>query len=184
MIGPRKRLDLPHDCDFIFEPQTLDSLLAYAHIVDYTMSKVFVRNNSNRPVILSKNQKLGKVIDYDGSECYSVQLSNHDLAAKSPKRQPNWIRTNIRRLIAGAAAFTAALTPAMEETVHPTGVIIHGAPAARTAISATVDAFPTLWQDTGNVVNVPESEWMDIPLVDNWEKIYKPGQARVYPLGQ
>ena len=25
---------------------------------------------------------------------------------------------------------------------------------------------------------------MEIPLVDNWESLYKPGQARVYPLGQ
>ena len=40
VTGPRiKQLDLPQDRDFIFEPQTLDSLSAYAHVVDHTISK-------------------------------------------------------------------------------------------------------------------------------------------------
>ncbi len=51
-------------------------------------------------------------------------------------------------------------------------------------MAAVVDKFPNLWKDTGNVVGVPESQHMEIPLLDNWEELYKPGQARVYPLGQ
>ena len=90
--------------------------------------KIVHSSSTDQP---GKNQKLGKVTDYDGTECYSVQPDNHDLAAKSPKRQPNWIRTNIRRLIAGAAAFTAALAPTVEEAVHPTEVTIHGSPATK-----------------------------------------------------
>lgn len=40
VTGPRiKQLDLSQDRDFIFEPQTLDSLSAYAHVVDHTISK-------------------------------------------------------------------------------------------------------------------------------------------------
>ena len=41
-----------------------------------------------------------------------------------------------------------------------------------------MEGFPSLWKDTGNVTNVPESEWMDIPLVDNWKEVYKAGQAK------
>ena len=95
------------------------------------------------------------------------------------------IRRNLRRLVAGAAAFSAAIAPmqSTSEIVHPTGVTIHGSSQARTEIAKTVDAFPTLWEDTGNVANVPESEWMEIPLVESWEALYKPGQARVYPVG-
>ena len=187
--GPSKQLlDLPQDRDFIFEPQTLDSLSAYAHIVDHTMSKVFVRNDSDRPITLPRKQKLGKVTDYDGADCYSVAPENHDLAAKAPKRHPGWIHRNLRRLVAGAAAFSAAMAPlqanSATEVVHPTGVTIHGSPQARVSIAQTVDSFPNLWKDTGNVVNVPELQHMEIPLVDNWESLYKPGQARVYPVGQ
>lgn len=68
--------------------------------------------------------------------------------------------------------------------MHPTGVTIHGSSQARTSITQTVNTYPDLWKDTGNVVNIPESEHMEIPLVDNWESLYKPGQARVYPVSQ
>lgn len=44
--------------------------------------------------------------------------------------------------------------------------------------------FPNLWKDTGNVVGIPENQFMEIPLVDNWRELYKPGQARVYPVGK
>ena len=190
VTGPSKtRLMLPEDRDLLFEPQTLDTLSAYAHIVDHTLSAVFVRNDTDEPITLPRRQKLGKVSEYDAADCFSVSPENHDLATKAPKRQPNWIRTSLRRLVAGAAAFSAAIAPVQSpasvlETVHPTGVTIHGLPEARASIATAVDAFPTLWKDTGNVVNVPEEEWMDIPLVDNWREVYKPGQARVYPVGQ
>ena len=44
-----------------------------------------------------------------------------------------------------------------------------------------MEAYPNLWKDIGNV-NIPEDQWMKIPLVDNWEQIYKAGQSRVYPV--
>ena len=86
--GPGKQLDLPQDRDFLFEPQTLDQLSAYAHVVDHTMSKVFVRNDSDRPIVLPRKQKLGSVTEYDGADCYALKPKNHDLAAKAPKRRP------------------------------------------------------------------------------------------------
>lgn len=76
------------------------------------------------------------------------------------------------------------MTPVATEEIHATGVTVHGTPEARSSLSAVVTGFPDLWQDTGSVKNIPESEWMDIPLLDNWRDLYKPGQARVYPLGQ
>lgn len=33
------------------------------------------------------------------------------------------------------------------------------------------------------MVNISESEWMEVPLVPNWDKHYKAGQAKNYPLG-
>lgn len=70
------------------------------------------------------------------------------------------------------------------ETLHPTGTTIYGDDASASTITDVVDSFPDLWKDTGNVANIPESEWMEIPLIDNWKELYKAGQARVYPLGK
>ena len=32
-------------------------------------------------------------------------------------------------------------------------------------------------------MNLPENQWIDIPLIANWEDKFKPGNAKVYPLG-
>ncbi len=87
--------------------------------------------------------------------------------------------------MAGVAAFSAAiaLQVNVNKVIHPTGVTIYSTPAASSAIATAVDAFPSLWKDTGNVINVPESEEIEILLLENWRELYKPGQARVYPLG-
>lgn len=46
-----------------------------------------------------------------------------------------------------------------------------------------VEGYPNLWTDNGNVVDVPEEQWMEIPLLNNWPDLYNPRQVRVYPLG-
>ena len=61
---------------------------------------------------------------------------------------------------------------------------MHGTQATYESIKALVDQFPRLWKDTGNVIGLSEAEHMEIPLVDNWKQLYKPGQARIYPLGK
>lgn len=186
ITGPRHRsLDLPHDREFLFEPEKVDKLSAYAHVVDCDMSHIIVRNDSEEQIKLPRNVKLGKVIEYEAAGCFPVEAFHSDLAVRPPRKNTNWVKSNLRRLVAAAAAFSAAIpnTPAPDtETVHNTGVTIHGSPQSRSLLGSVVDKFPSLWQDTGNVTNVPESQWMDIPLVDNWQDLYKPGQARVYPV--
>ena len=181
--GPcHKGLDLPAGRDFLFEPQAHTTLSVYTHIVDEKMSSVFVQNDTDRPILLPKNVKLGHVMEYEENGCYSVDSDHQELAVKPPKRR-NWFKKALRGAMATAAAFGAAITSTPQEFVHPTGVTIHGTPTATSSIANVVDQFPNLWKDTGQV-NLPESESMDIPLVDNWKDLYKPGQARVYPLGE
>ena len=84
---PRKKLSLSKNRDFIFKSQTLNYLFAYAHIVNYTVSAIFVRNNSKKLIILLRNQKLKKLIDYNvAANCFFIQLKNYNLAIKASKR--------------------------------------------------------------------------------------------------
>jgi hypothetical protein len=46
-----------------------------------------------------------------------------------------------------------------------------------------VDEFPQVWKDTGSFVDIPEDEWMRIPLRSDWELQMPTKAARVYPLG-
>ena len=177
--------DLPADRDFIFEPAQHDSLSVCAHIVDHTMSEILVRNDTDQPITLPKRTKLGRVVEYEAQGCYAVEADVQDLAHRPAKAtQTSWIKKTVAAAMAVAAAFNAATTLPQTEVAHPTGVIMYDSGStAIPSLSAAVEAFPSLWKDTGNVINVPESEWMDIPLVDNWRDLYKPGQAKVYSVG-
>ena len=51
IAGPKSRkLELPPDRDFIFEPQRLDHLSVYAHVIDCNIFQVFVRNDTESTI--------------------------------------------------------------------------------------------------------------------------------------
>lgn len=145
VAGPKhQRLQLPHDRDLIFEPQKLDTLSVYAHLVDHEMSSVFIRNDTDFPISLPCKAKLDVVIDIEAAGCFAVDSSQHDLAARSLKRSPKWIKSGLRKLVAAIAAFTIATTASPTEETHTTGVIIHGTPEAKASIAAAVTDFSSL----------------------------------------
>lgn len=75
-----------------------------------------------------------------------------------------------------AAAFSAIIALEQSKTIYYTGVTIYGTQESIIApIAAIINEFPNLQKDTGNVCNIPESEYIDIPLIDNQRKIYKSG---------
>ena len=45
-------LNLFYNRDFLYEPQTLNSLLLYTYIVNYILILVFMRNDLDRPIVL------------------------------------------------------------------------------------------------------------------------------------
>ena len=50
----RKALDLSNNRDLLFESQTLNALLIYAYIVNHEVFKIFVCNNLNKLITLSR----------------------------------------------------------------------------------------------------------------------------------
>ena len=212
MTIPIKPVTLPDDRDLIFEPEQLDDLTLSAHIVDHNLSHLMVRNDTDLPVTLSRHARLGQVLEYEAEGCFQVD-STHAPLAERPAKKSQWsIRQSLRALLGMTAAFNAATAPSISaaaatiptsisataptsvstimatpavacETIHATGATIYGNAPATNAISNVVEAYPSLWKDTGNVVNIPEDQYMEIPLVDNWQDLYKAGQARVYPVG-
>lgn len=71
------------------------------------------------------------------------------------------------------------------ETTLPTGVTIYGTPESTPVqeLTKVVNEFPEVWKDTGTFADIPQEEWMKIPLRSDWESRIATKQARVYPLG-
>ena len=61
---------------------------------------------------------------------------------------------------------------------------MYGGSEAVKQLTDLIHEFEDVWTDTGELVGIPQHEWMDIPLVDNWSDLYKAGQARVYPVSK
>ena len=82
-------LKLLKDRDFLFESQKLDILLVYAYIVNYNISKVFIKNNINYIINLSRKVKLKMIVNDEITKCYIIKIFKHDFVARALKRSPN-----------------------------------------------------------------------------------------------
>ena len=80
---------LLNDRDFLFKSQKLDILLIYAHIVDYNILKIFIKNDIDYVMSLSRKIKLRMIIDYEAARCYVIDFLKHDLIMKASKRSFN-----------------------------------------------------------------------------------------------
>ena len=166
---------LSNDRDFLFESQKFDILSIYAHIVDHNMLKVFVRNDINHFMSLSRKVKLKVIIDYETAKCYVINFFEYDLITKTLKRSFNWIKLDLRKLVIVATAFIVIIIPfiAEAEEVHITKVTLYNTFKVKFSIFVVIGEFSFLWQDIESVKNVFESKWMNIFLFDNWRELYK-----------
>jgi len=67
------------------------------------------------------------------------------------------------------------------ETTLPNGVTIYGDDPTTKRLAEVVETYPGIWKDQGMTVNIPEIDYMTIPLKEDW----KAGllNRKVYPLG-
>ena len=84
-----KSLKLSYNRDFLFESQKLDTLLIYAHIVNHNILKIFVKNDINYAISLSRKIKLKIIINYEATRCYVINSAEHNLVTKTLKRSFN-----------------------------------------------------------------------------------------------
>ena len=66
------------------------------------------------------------------------------------------------------------------EHVMPSGLTIYGTPEVAEQIASVASEFPEIWTDRGTTFDIPEDEWMPIPL--KADALPKP--SRVYPVSQ
>ena len=71
------------------------------------------------------------------------------------------------------------VVPTEADSVMPNGVTVY---QGNEKIQNVVNQFPSLWEE-GGFAEVPQEDWMRIPLKADWEA-QAPKTARVYPLGK
>ena len=118
---------LPEDRDLLFEPSQLDTLTLSAYIVDYNMSGIVIRNDTDLPVTLIRYTRLGKVLKYEAEGYFSVTPEHAAIADKPLKRKALWIKRGFQIALIIAAAFSTITTSGNKlEIVHQIGATIYG----------------------------------------------------------
>ena len=185
-IIPIRSLGLPEDRDFLFEPTTHRKLTFYSHLIDNTTTGVLAQNESSLPIQISKRTKLGEVTEIPYDNCF--QASMEPEGAKSPPSLPFGIKDYPRITITPSIKlphFADTTTPISDSTPREVclenGIRVYGSVADVKALRALTEQFPTLWEE-GGFVDLPEDEWMQLPLRSDWESKVS-GRAKVYPIG-
>lgn len=177
---------LPNTRDFLFEPTDNSTYLAmYAHVVDANFASILARNDSDTPIRVARNMRLGRLVELEYDNCFHVDVSQaghvSELACKSNQR-PGWMKKALTCIATAALAVSVPAiveVPRSNETLLPYGVTAYGHHPQ--AFADIVQRYPQLWEDKG-FVKVPEDEWMRIPLRTDWQSKIT-GKAKIYPLG-
>ena len=62
--------------DLIFESKQLNILTLLIHIVDYNLSRFMIRNDINLSVILFRYTRLNKILEYETTSCFQIDLKH------------------------------------------------------------------------------------------------------------
>ena len=58
-------------------------------------------------------------------------------------------------------------TDKTQDTILPNGVTIYGTQEVVAQIAKIVEKYPTIWTDSGRTVDIPEADWLEVPLKEN-----------------
>ena len=201
---------LPTDRDYMFNPNHLERLGkeggVFSHIVDANFGAVQVRNATDKPISIPKNERLGVLQEYEEEGCYLASPEHRHLAAG------NWVKKAMKLGVAALAAFqgvtslpTVASSPTVtglsspgndtaaasvptintgtntgQEYTTPTGITVYGTESSAAALAEVAESYPSLWTEDGSTVKLPPDEWMPITLQP--DATVQP--SKVYPVSQ
>lgn len=175
-------LKLP-SCDLIFQPYQDSSLTKFMQIVNKDSEKVIVQNNSSEKCFLAENTLLGEIVDIEADHVTKLP-SEAVYFSEVPPPTLN-TRPQYKNVLA-SNTISPVSTQDKFESVMSNGVTIFGDANEHEILKRVVTKFQSIWEKPppGSFAHTPDGKAMSIPLIDNWEAKYKPGQARVYPVGK
>lgn len=168
------------DRDFLFEP---DMEGVYSHFVDADFGFVSVRNDTASPRVVPRHQRVGSIVEYEAEESYQIDVENHSLAAKAPQEKEPTVDHFTKLLNPKSAIGIGKVTidPSLE-TRLPNGITIYGSQEHVEIMRRLTEENPRIWEDTGDTIDLPESEWLQVPITTDWQSSSAKLGNKVYPL--
>ena len=164
-----------------------------AHIIDASTAFIQANNASDRTIVIPKNSKLGRIMDYEAEGCYrafvdeslAVGPLNRAFVDRSITVKPYHTSTanevnKVKSTASNPFASAYSATPDPKKFTSASGLTVYGSPEEQARLIEVAESYPAIWKSSGPTIDIPEEDWMTIPL--------KPGAkidaAKVYPLGR
>jgi len=150
------------DRDYMFEPSFPG---VYAHLVDATLPFVCVKNDTNEAKVVPPKSHLGTVVEYDAEFCYTASPDDHVYAVSKADIKVN-------------------ASDRGHEVKTQDGISLFGENEEISKLEKLITEFASIWEDNGSIVNLPQKDWMTVPLTSDWNSSSAPklGQ-KMYPVG-
>ena len=171
---PLLPVPLSDDKDFLFHPTTQPSLTLFVHIMYHDTKKVLVRNIFDRPLRISRRQKLGHVIDTRYNNCFLADVESAFHSATVPPQPTPFFEYKLSYIPTPA-------DPSMETTLE-NGIRLYGDKHAVTLLAQLIAEYPSIWESEG-FVPIPPKRCMKVPLKPDWKAKISAIKPKMYPLG-
>lgn len=137
--------------------------------MDMNFSFIDVFNPTENPIHISHHTHMGTLLDGAYSTAYEVDVFVADTFLDELTKDHHH------------KDVTLTIDPSSTECILPNDVHVYTADSTHTdTLEAMVQHFP-IWDETEGFVNVPEDQWIEIPLVPGWESMVP--HNRVYKQG-
>ena len=161
----------------------------FQHIVDSQIVVVQVRNIIDKPIIISKNKKIGRLQNYEKKECFLASFDDRHLTVKFfdwLKKATKWTTTDLTELAIVDEVFhntaaaiinaSAIVSQVSLKITMSNDITVYNDSSTYNRIFTVADAYSTVWKSANEVVNVSENQWMSIFIISNakskFAKIY------------
>ena len=173
-IKLRGKGTLPKRRDFLFDPAKPSARLGsgggiVAHLVDADTAFVEVRNTTDKLVTIAKDCRLGYITDIDVDRYFLATPEDRDLATGPITTNPS---TDLPH------PHPPKSKQVFESTLE-NGITIYGDEDVRKQLAEVTSAYLKLWQDNPETVDIPEEQYLTIPLKPEAQV----EASKVYPLG-
>lgn len=124
--------------DFLFYPSFQQQLTLYSHFFDYTRSKIFVQNDVNYSIQISKHHKLRCLTKIPYKNCFTTSV-DRGTAATPPTSSP---------LFHERYSITIPLASINLKTELPNSVKIYKNKKIVEEITCLINKHPAIWESS------------------------------------
>ena len=167
VVPPRSETMIPllpvpllDNSDFSFHPTTQANLTLFAYIIHDDTKKILVKNTSNRPLRISRCQRLGHIIDIRYNNCFLADAKSAFNSAIVPSQTTSFFEHELSYIL-------TTIDPSMETTLD-NEVRGYGDEHKVALLAQLVAKYFSIWESKG-FVQVPLERWIKVPLKLGWK---------------